>query len=60
MQAIGVRTYTFDLPPWMERGGYEVYAHSTINKLWGKEFAYLAGDSGLSLRNFGFWVSDRT
>ena len=44
-------------PDWMR--SYEVYTHADIEKQWGK-LAYLAGDSGLSLRNFAFWVSDRT
>jgi len=44
-------------PNWML--SYEVYTHADIVKQWG-QYAYLAGESGLSLRNFGFWVSDRT
>ena len=44
-------------PDWML--SYEVYTHADIATQWG-EHAYLAGDGGLSMRNFGFWVSDRT
>jgi reversibly glycosylated polypeptide / UDP-arabinopyranose mutase len=43
-------------PKWLT--SYEVYTHKDIVALWGNK-AYLAGDRGISLRNFAYWVSDR-
>ena len=45
------------VPLWLT--SYEVYSQEAIRKVWNDK-AYLAGTSGLSLRNFGFWISDRT
>lgn len=45
------------VPSWLS--SYEIYSQEAIKKVW-REKAYLAGRSGLSLRNFGFWISDRT
>ena len=45
------------IPAWLK--SYEVYSQDAITAAWGDK-SYLAGRRGLSLRNFGFWVSDRT
>ena len=45
------------IPSWLQ--SYEIYQQGDITKVWGDK-AYLAGRNGLSLRNFGYWVSDRT
>jgi hypothetical protein len=45
------------VPTWLQ--SFEIYSQSSIQQAWGDR-AYVAGKRGLSLRNFGFWVSDRT
>jgi hypothetical protein len=45
------------LPEWAAFS-YEVYKYEDMKKQW-EVYSWMLGKSGLSLRNFGMWISDR-